>query len=55
MQRRHFEAIAATIAALDMDLNTRCKVANAFAAMAATQNAKFNWRRFMTACGAMPE
>ena len=50
MTRKHFEAIAATIKALDLTDSERSHVAESFADMLAAFNDLFDRQRFIRAC-----
>ena len=50
MTRKHFEAIAATIKALDLTDSERSHVAESFADMLAAFNHLFDRQRFIRAC-----
>lgn len=52
MSRKHYTALAAEVAALDLPDDQRQKVAEAIARVAAADNPRFNRSRFMTAAHA---
>lgn len=51
MTRKHFEAVAATIAELKISAADRVHVASKLAAVFITLNPRFDARRFLAACG----
>jgi len=51
MSRQHYVLIADTIKRLDVDENTRSSVAHEFARELETTNSKFDYSRFISACG----
>jgi len=50
MTKQHFEALAAEIKAIS-DMDTRAAAADAVAKVAKRFNPRFDWMRFLAACG----